>query len=278
MVPVSSKNEYEIAVSIVVYQNDRKELSTILESLRISKRRLMITVVDNSPTPALRATAKLAGAEYIFVGENIGFGAGHNLAIRRSLELAPYHAVVNPDVIVGEDTFDRLIALMDAHPEVGQAMPAVYYADGREQRLAKRLPTPVDLFLRRFLGPVGKRLAKGHWDHYELRDIDLTVTREVPCLSGCFMFLRTTTLRQIGLFDERYFMYMEDVDLCRRIGDVSLTVICPDAKICHGYSKGSYRNLRLLWFHTLSAIGYFGKWGWIWDRTRSSRNNRTAPL
>ena len=101
MVPTSSKNEYEIAVSMLLYQNDRKELSATLESFRISKRLLLITMVDNSPV-----------REYIFVGENIGFGAGHNLTIRRSLELAPYHAVVNPDVIVSEDTFDRLIALM----------------------------------------------------------------------------------------------------------------------------------------------------------------------
>lgn len=264
---------YEIAISVVVYQTEPEELATLLNSLVYPKPTL-VTVVDNSPTPALRATVEQAGAQYLFLDRNVGFGAGHNIALRRSLDLARYHAVVNPDVVLEPTTLSTLVAFMDEHPEIGQAMPAVLYPDGREQRLAKRLPSPADLFLRRFLGWMGS-LAKAHSERYELRDLDLSVPRLVPCLSGCFMFIRSSVLKQVGFFDERYFMYMEDVDFCRRVGAVSLTAICPSARIQHGYSKGSYKNNRLMLLHMSSAVRYFFKWGWFLDPARREQNRRT---
>ena len=270
--------EYEIAISVVTYETDPNDLSALLRSLQGTGLKILITVVDNSATPVLRSTAEAGHAEYLFMGRNLGFGAGHNVAIRRSIERTKYHAVVNPDVVLAEGTLATLYHFMESHLEVGQAMPAVFYPDGREQRLAKRLPKPTDLFLRRFLGNFGKRWAKKAWELYETRDIDLHVARVIPSLSGCFMFLRSSVLREVGLFDERYFMYMEDIDLCRRVGSVSLTVICPEARISHGYSKGSYRNLHLLWYHLNSAFRYFSKWGWIWDRMRQQQNRRTGKL
>lgn len=109
-----------------------------------------------------------------------------------------------------------------------------------------------------------------------MRDVDLSKPCEVPSLSGCFMFLRSTALKEAGLFDERFFMYMEDVDLCRRIGAVSQTVFFPGCSVIHGYSKGSYKSARLFRLHLGSAIRYFNKWGWVFDRDRRERNRRTG--
>ncbi|HEY4355742.1 MAG TPA: glycosyltransferase family 2 protein [Acidobacteriaceae bacterium] len=274
----SEHRQYDIAISVVTYNSSPEELAATLLSLQNSGHRLLVTVVDNSPEPRLRQVVENNGAVYVFTGENRGFGAAHNVAIRASIHLAPYHAVINPDVVLEPSTLDTLYSFMEDHPSVGQAMPAVFYQDGREQRLTKLLPTPADLFLRRFLGKFGKLFVKKRQERYEMTGIDFTVARQVPSLSGCFMFLRSTVLQRVGLFDERYFLYMEDVDLCRRIGEQSITAICPKAHILHGYQKGSYSNPRLLFYHLRSAVLYFSKWGWIRDSKRDSQNRRIEPL
>ncbi len=96
---------------------------------------------------------------------------------------------------------------------------------------------------------------------------------EVPSLSGCFMFMRVSVLREIGGgFDERYFMYAEDLDLCRRIGEVSKTMFFPKVSVVHEYEKGSYKNKKLLKYHITSVIKYFNKWGWLFDSKRKEKN------
>ena len=86
------------------------------------------------------------------------------------------------------------------------------------------------------------------------------------------MFLRTDILRKVGMFDERYFMYAEDLDLCRRIGEVSKTMFYPNVTVYHEYEKGSYKNKRLLKYHICSVIKYFNKWGWFFDKKRKEIN------
>ncbi|HWV71328.1 MAG TPA: hypothetical protein VN040_06425, partial [Pseudosphingobacterium sp.] len=98
---------------------------------------------------------------------------------------------------------------------------------------------------------------------------------DVPNLSGCFMFVRTAILKKIGGFDPRYFMYLEDVDLVRRIGEHARTVFCPFVSIYHGYQKGSYANGKLMRLHIQSAIKYFNKWGWFIDSDRRKLNKIT---
>lgn len=78
--------------------------------------------------------------------------------------------------------------------------------------------------------------------------------------------------KKVGGFDERFFMYSEDVDLCRRIGEVSKTMFYPMASVYHGYEKGSYKSWKLLKYHICSAIQYFNKWGWVFDKKRILRN------
>lgn len=269
------EQDSDVAVSIVTYNNDSQELLTLLRSLQIPAVTLSVTVVDNSESDQLRSVVEGAGALYLYVGMNLGFGAAHNIALRRSLKRAPYQLVVNPDISMDSSVIPALCEFMDSHPGVGQAMPAVRYPDGSEQRLAKRLPSPADLFLRRFL-PVAQGLFAEAWRRYEMRDVDLSAPCEVPSLSGCFMFLRSSALEAAGLFDERFFMYMEDVDLCRRIGAVSQTIFFPGCSVVHGYSKGSYKNARLFRLHLGSAIRYFNKWGWLFDRDRRVRNRQTG--
>jgi GT2 family glycosyltransferase len=163
---------------------------------------------------------------------------------------------------------------MEANSTVGLVMPRILYPDLREQRLCKLLPTPLDLILRRFLGKLGHRFANRRMARYLLEDVDLTNPRFVPSLSGCFMFVRREALQSVGLFDERFFLYLEDVDLCRRIAEQWETVFYPGATIIHEYANSSYRNLRHLRLHLISAWKYFNKWGWLRDPLRDALNAR----
>jgi GT2 family glycosyltransferase len=268
----------EVSASIVVYKNDPKEVVSAVKSVLSAPMRITCTVVDNSPTPDLMQYVTESGAKYIYAGRNLGFGGGHNLVFREDGEASEYHLVINPDVHFSPEVPAALYRFMNDNQRVGLVMPKILNADGSEQRLCKQLPSPLDLLSRRFLGGLGRILFGAQLRKYELRHLDLDVTREIPCLSGCFMFLRSTTLREVGFFDERYFMYMEDVDLCRRIGAKYETVFYPKVAVTHGYAKGSYSSGKLLQYHLQSAIKYFGKWGWIYDSERRRLNKKTAPL
>lgn len=95
-----------------------------------------------------------------------------------------------------------------------------------------------------------------------------------PSVSGCFMLLTNALLQELDGFDERYFMYLEDVDLCRRALPLTKIYYCPETTIIHVFNKGSYKSKLLLWYHVRSAITYFNKWGWFFDRKRHAYNKK----
>ena len=264
---------YDLAVSIVVYHTDRETLAHAIESVMNSSLRPRLFIVDNSETDALGQwiADRYEWIEYIFNDANLGYGKAHNIAIKQTLEeKIPYHLVMNPDVWFDTLVLEKLYRFMEEHEEVGNIMPKVLYGNGEEQYLCKLVPTPLDLIFRRFLpGGVVKEKMKYR---YEMRFSGYNKIMEVPVLSGCFMFLRSTALKEVGLFDDRYFMYMEDVDLSRRIRRKYKTLFYPEVQIYHGYAKESYANSLLLKYHIRSAISYFNKWGWFFDKERTRMN------
>jgi GT2 family glycosyltransferase len=88
------------------------------------------------------------------------------------------------------------------------------------------------------------------------------------------MLFRKEALDKAGLFDERYFMYMEDIDITRRVHQHFKTVYYPSVHIYHGHARESYRINKLLFTHIKSAIRYFNKWGWFFDAERREVNRR----
>lgn len=271
-------NLRQVSASIVAYHNDPTELVAAIRSVRGADLCTACTVVDNSESPCLRECVLDSGAEYIYARANVGFGAGHNLALRNHVGNGEFCLILNPDVEFPPEVLSVLYQFMKSYQQVGLVMPKILYPDGSDQRLCKRLPAPHDLIIRRFLGGVGRLVLRNQMTKYELSDIDMSVPWEVPCLSGCFMLIRSSVLKQVGLFDKRYFMYMEDVDLCRRIGSRAKTVYFPHVSVTHGYAKGSYANPELLRHHVVSALRYFAKWGWYFDKERQMLNERVCPL
>ncbi|RZI41651.1 glycosyltransferase family 2 protein [Herbaspirillum sp. HC18] len=259
-----------ISCAVVSYHNPPEQIADVLRSVCATPG-VALTLIDNSADDALSAVAHEFGARYIHRPENLGFGAAHNLAIGEALQQgSEYHLVLNPDISFGPEVIPTLRAYMDAHPDIGFIMPDIRYPDGSRQHLCKLLPNPADLSVRRFL-PSLYRMS-GRLDTYEMRRSGYDRIMEVPSLSGCFMFLRVSVLEKIGGFDERFFMYLEDVDLSRRIGEVARTVYYPGVSITHAYQKGSYKSSTLLRRHIRSAIRYFNKWGWWFDARRGEVN------
>jgi GT2 family glycosyltransferase len=263
---------FGLTVSVVAYQTNETQLRKCADSVFASGLPIRLIAVDNSPTDRLRNAVIAAGGEYRWTGQNIGFGGGHNLAIRECGGLSRYHLILNPDVYFGSHVLESLVSYMDANPQIGLVMPRILYPDGSPQYLCKLLPTPEDLLLRRVLvGPFSKLLHR-RTKQYELHNMDPMRTMTVPVLSGCFMFLRTEVFDRVGLFDERYFMYLEDVDFCRRIHRAFDVVYYPKVFVFHEYAKGSYKDWKLLQYHMKSGYAYFSKWGWFIDTGRDSIN------
>ena len=231
-----------------------------------------IHLIDNSPDDSLSYFVRLDNRiSYTHTKQNIGFGAGHNIALRRSLSSkVKYHLVLNADVYFDYDVIDKLITFMNANSDVGLVMPKVFYPNGDVQYLCKLLPNPFDLIIRRFLPNI--YFFKNLSDKFELRRSGYDRLLNVPYLSGCFMFLRVSALAEVGIFDERFFMYPEDIDLSRRIHEKFRTIFYPDAFVFHEHGKASYRSKKMLFIHAINLARYFNKWGWFFDGKRKKIN------
>lgn len=258
-----------ITASVVAYHHSYSEIGKVLDCL-LKSPVAKIYVVDNSSNDALRLLERISGRIRYIHSANIGYGGAHNIAMREAVEAgADYHVIVNPDIWFGEGVIEILAAYMDRHPDAGLVAPKTVYPDGETQYLCKLLPTPFDLILRRFL-PAG--FFKANRERFELRFTGYDREMNVPFLSGCFMFLRIGTLKETGLFDERYFMYAEDIDFSRRIHRITRTVYCPNAVVVHAHEAASRKNGKMLLIHIGSLVKYFNKWGWIIDRERRRAN------
>ncbi len=265
---------FEISCSIVLFHNNVDEIRKPIESFLSCSKKVKLYLVDNSAEDTLRYEFISPQIEYIFTGMNLGYGAGHNLAIKKAQGNSLYHLVLNPDIEFNPQILNNLFSFMQMNREVGLVMPKVLYKTGELQYLCKRLPSPADLFVRRFMPAPVKFLFRRLLETYELKHKDYNSIMEVPNLSGCFMFIRTEVFAKVGLFDERYFMYLEDTDLCRRINAHYRTVYYPAETIIHAYAKASYKDFKLMRYHLESSIRYFNKWGWFNDRSRMLINKK----
>ena len=257
--------------SIVIYRTNIEQIKTVVCCIHCSPIERLF-VIDNSDELMLgdEVIHLSSKVEYIYGQGNVGYGKAHNIALKKALKLqSKYHLVINPDISFMEGTIENLVSFMDAHGDVGSCMPDVVYPDGREQYLCKLLPTPLDMFGRRLLPK--KWMEKRNYK-YEMHETGYNKTRNIPLLSGCFMFLRMSVIEKVGLFDDRFFLYFEDYDLTRRIHQVSKTVFYPGAKIVHSHAHEHRGNKKLLKISIKSAAQYFNKWGWFFDKERRRIN------
>ncbi len=247
-----------VNVSIVTYHTPEQELHVCLQSLQNCKLINRIDIIDNGSEQRLELFFRnnYPLVRYI-ANQNTGYGAAHNISMQQSIDQGvKYHLVLNSDIYFNAGTIERCIDYMDNHPQIGQLIPAVTFPDGSFQPVCHPLPTPWNLISHRFLP---------HWintkarNRYEMRCYDMTQPINVPYHHGCFMLFRSSVLKEIGLFDSRYFMYPEDIDITRRIHAHYQTIYYPHVSIVHAHRAQSKTNLRLLWIHITNILKYFRK-------------------
>jgi len=253
------KNDKTITASIVLYKENIDELSKTIASFLNTSVSKKLFLVDNSPTDKLKTIANHPDIVYIFNEKNLGFGAGHNMVIDRIKEISEYHLILNPDVLFQPKVIPSLIKGLNEDKELAMIAPKVIYPNGEHQSTCRRYPTFFELFFRR-LGILKKivasRIKKG-----EYQDKDLTKPFYPDFLQGCFLLFRTEDFVQINGFDDRYFLYMEDVDICKKIDTIGKKkMYYPNAEIVHILKKGSSKNLKLFVRHFVSILRYFKKW------------------
>lgn len=249
----------DITITIVAYE-DRKDVIKAVSSIErytSSELTKKIYIVDNSEVPLdfSDAFAGLSDVEVFHPDKNLGFGGGHNYVLPKLA--SKYHAIVNPDIELKEDSFKAIIDYLDSS-SCGMVIPRLVDSEGKRQAACRRELTVTDMFIRMFVkGGFKKRRAL-----HTMEDMDYSKAFEVPFAQGSFLVLKTELFKQLNGFDERYFMYMEDADLCKRVWQLAPVMYFPGTEVVHRWEKGSHKSKKLLFIHIKSMIKYFNKWGW----------------
>ena len=269
-----------LTVSMVTYAPDLTLLAQVLEHLGRALRHASqhggltearLTLVDNGPGSGWREplrrvldAAALPAAIALLSGHgNVGYGAGHNLALR--MGGGDLHLILNPDVLLEEDALSVGLTFLAAQPEAGLLTPAAWGADGQQQYLCKRYPTVLDLALRGFAPAWLRRRFQARLDRYELRDrTDLPVFWDPPIVSGCFMLCRRAALDRVEGFRPEYFLYFEDFDLSLRLAAVTRLVSVPTVRIVHLGGYAARKGVRHIALFLRAAVMFFNRHGWRW--------------
>lgn len=200
--------------------------------------------------------------------KNLGFGAGHNLAIARlSKETRPdsFHLILNPDVILKRDAISEAVLFMLQHPQTACLSPFCTDEHGNKTYLCKQYPSVLTLTARAFFRNTKIPFLQRILANYEMREItEKDAVNGVPIASGCFMFWRTQALQELQGFDEGFFLYFEDFDLCLRLNPKWLISYAPSVCIKHLGGNTFQKGIHHIYLFCRSALRFFQKHGWKW--------------
>jgi len=264
----------DISIIILHWKNIAKT-TKCLDSIKVSDLGALtreIIVVDNGSEDNIAAVLKERYPEVILVAsaKNLGMGRGNNLGIKKAS--GEFLCILNDDIVLRPDSLLVLHRQMRSDGKIGLAAPKLMNADGSFQPSCFRFPGLMTPILRRtFLG----RIFKKRRDDYVASDEPGEAVRECDWIMGSCLFVRRSVLDKIGAFDERFFMYFEDTDLCRRVRVTGFKVsYCPLAVAIHEHSRYSAQKPwytapftdKLAREHIKSFVKYLWKW-------RSARNS-----
>ena len=224
-----------------------------------------VVVVDNaSRDPGLAAVRRAhPDVRWIMNHDNVGYARGVNQGV--AVVDADYALILNPDIVVLPGAIDALVALGDARPQAGIIGPQLINLDGSIQDSCRRFYTFRTLLLRRTV--LGRLFpdARSVREHL-MRDFDHRSERAVDWVVGAAMLVRRQARERAGLMDERFFLYLEDVDWCYRMWQSGWDVLyTPAARLVHGHRRASARKAfrRAYWSHLGSLISFYEKWGLV---------------
>lgn len=249
-----------ITASIVLFKENLSDLNTAIDCFLNINYNKKLYLIDNTKTRFFEYVFTDKNIEYIPVEENIGFGSAHNKVIHKIKEISNYHLILNPDVSFKSTIIETLVEELQKDKDVAMIAPKVLFPDGKHQYSCRRYPSVSELLARRFsfLKPIFKNeIFKGTY-----RDRTLKEPFYADYMTGCFHLYKTEDFVNLKGFDERYFLYMEDVDICKKIDAIGKKKLYyPNVEIIHVLKQGSSKSLKLFFRHTSSAFKYFLKWG-----------------
>lgn len=252
-----------VSIIIVTY-NSAGVIGACLDSLKADHDSGLaeVIVVDNaSPDDSVQVVRRdYPWAKLIAGSENLGYSKGVNLGIHHAR--GRFLLILNPDTVVRRGTLRKLIDFVERTPDAGIVGPKLVFHDGTVQLSCRRFYNLRVLLLRR--SPLGKLFpnARAGREHLML-DFDHNSTREVDWVLGAAMFVRREAVDNVGMMDERFFLYFEDVDWCYRMKQKGLKVYyLPDAVIEHGHKRESAQAIlsRSFAAHLVSLFRYYEKW------------------
>ncbi|MGB9719913.1 MAG: glycosyltransferase family 2 protein [bacterium] len=256
---------------IIVNYNPARVLRDCLENLKdvLSGFNAEVVVVNNTATVSLeylvREYEQILTIQLIENSKNLGYARAVNQGIKSAH--GKYLLIINPDVLIMPGAIKKMILCFEMDENIGILAPQLLNFDNTIQNSCFRFPGVLTPLIRRtFL----KELSFGRKEmiRYLMLDFDHKTTREVDWVLGAAMMTKDSLIKKVGLMDERFFLYFEDVDWCRRFQNHGYRVVYfPEAKFRHQYSRWSAKTKiidllfnRFFWFHLISAIKYFRKW------------------
>lgn len=259
--PLSRAGLYDLVVVIASW-NTRDLLIACLSSVSNAADGLSIhtVIVDNGSTDgSVAAVATIfPNVEIIKNRENLGFSRANNQALSRYVDRARYLLLLNPDTVISRDTFKNMIAFMDEHQEAGVAGCKIVTPQGTLDWACKRSFLTPSLLFYKALGldkvfPKSPRFGK-----YHLTYLDENQIHEVDAIVGAFMMIRNECLKLVGLLDESYFMYGEDIDFCFKIKENNWKIFyVPTTMIIHFKGQSTRKRSYRMIYHWYNAIGKF---------------------
>ena len=237
----TNRREPELTVSIVTYNSGDDVLRCLDSLVQGTSAAIEVVVIDNASTDGMPDHVAVAHPEVRVVpmGRNAGFAAAHNRAMAETT--APYLLVLNPDTIPEPGSVDLLLRFARDNPRIGAVAPRLRYPDGRDQGTARAFPTAAaGLFGRR--SPLTRMFPNNRWSRRFL--VGLRAGDEpfrCDWVSGACMLVPRSVVDDVGGFDERYFLFWEDADWCRRMADKGYEVwTVPASTVVHdeGGSRG----------------------------------------
>ena len=253
------ERELDATVVIVNYNHDELLYRCVDSILRSRQVPVEVNVVDNnSVSPPLNiADDGVPLVKVIANKRNLGFARAANRAIERAG--TKYILLLNPDTVVKPDTIGNMVEFMEENPDVGLAGCKMFYPDGTLQWSCRTFYTPITILFRRSpLGklwpnnPVSRKHLMADWDHATARPVDWM-------LGACLM-ARREAIEVVGLLDENFFLYFEDVDWCYRMQQHGWKVYYfPGAEIVHHHIRASAHLNRVALHHVRSMVYYYRK-------------------
>jgi len=229
-----------------------------------------VIVVDSEAELSVQKLIKekFPAAKVVSFSKNVGYAKLVNSGIGLSREEGKYLLFINADIIISKNAVEQMVDFIKNHPQVGIVGPQLLGFNNLPQKSCFRFPTIASIAARRiFLGKTN--WGKKKLDYFLMNDADFSSPRTVDWLQGSAMLVRKEYAKKVGEWDERFFLYFEDTDWCRRFWQNGYQVVyLPTTKVFHYYGRASKKWGGVLdaflnqytWIHLISALKYFSKW------------------